>query len=81
MDDTNKPQTFSELIKHQRTFLHDIASPLMIALGMTEIVAAKLEQGDVEKHREKLEKAHKSLVKISDSLKSNRSLLVDLDQS
>ena len=79
-NEVTTPTNFEELIKHQRVFLHDIASPLMIAMGMTESVATQLGEGDIEKHKERLAKAQKALSKISEKLKSNRSSLIEISK-
>lgn len=69
------PADMSELITAQRKFLHDVASPLMIALGMTDTAISQLDDGENEKLRSRLEKSKTALTRISQMLKSNRAML------
>ncbi|MCB0422387.1 MAG: hypothetical protein KDD61_15415 [Bdellovibrionales bacterium] len=69
------PQSIEELVLLQRKFLHDVASPLMIAMGMTDSAISQLTGEDQEKLKMRLEKAKVALQRIALMIKENRSTL------
>ncbi|MCB0412922.1 MAG: hypothetical protein KDD50_01230 [Bdellovibrionales bacterium] len=69
-----------DLMKEERAFIHDVSSPLMIAIGMVDFavnLCQKEEQEDPEKVIQKLEKAQKALKRIGELLKERRKTLID----
>ena len=69
----------NDQVKQERAFLHDMASPLMVAIWMVEAVEMTVDPNDVES-KAKLAKAMKSLLKMTDLLKARRKVLIALDQ-
>lgn len=65
-------------IREEREFLHDLASPLTVAMGMTESSLLSMDKDDPVKAREKLEKARQALAKISEHLTAHRNKLIKL---
>lgn len=63
-----------EQIKAERTFIHDLATPLMIAQGMVDSVLSKLEVESEEAQR--LQKSAKALGKMANILKERRQVLI-----
>ena len=63
----------------QRDFIHDLSSPLTVALGMVDSALRSTKESDA-KAAEKLEKARSALVKMSEILKSRRQLLIDSEK-
>lgn len=61
-------------IKSERGFIHDLATPLMIAHGMVDAVCSKMEDGN---EKERLLKANKALQKMTDILKARRETLIN----
>lgn len=70
-----------EFIKKERAFIHDISSPLMIAMGMIESLNNGLDEDSAEDQKMKAEKALKALNRIADLVKERRSLLVEKSKS
>ena len=64
-----------EHIKTERKFIHDLASPLMIAMGMVDSVNGKIED---ENLKQRLGKASNALPKMNDILKNRRSGLIEI---
>ncbi len=66
-----------ESIQEERKFIHDVSSPLMVALGMIDVGTDILEKKqDIETAQVKLEKAKKALDKLTLILKERRTLLI-----
>ena len=67
-----------ESIKEERAFLHDLSSPLMVAMGMVDFVSKKIpnETEADEVNKVKMEKAKKALDKLATLLKDRRALLI-----
>ena len=64
-----------ELIKDERKFLHDISSPLTVALGTTNILSDKLKAGqDVPKETlvDRIERVFAALEKMSKMVNARR---------
>jgi signal transduction histidine kinase len=61
--------------RSQRDFIHDLASPLTVALGMVDS-ALRAVSDENTPAKEKLEKAKKSLLKMNELMKARRELLV-----
>lgn len=64
-----------EQIRYERDFIHDLATPLMIAMGMSDYVLNSLEANTED--FERLTKAKNSLNKINEIIKARRKVLVD----
>ena len=64
-----------EQIKAERSFIHDLATPIMIAQGMVDAVESKLPEDSAE--RERLSKAAKALAKMATILKDRRQALIE----
>ncbi len=72
------PESQTSLMKQidlERTFIHDLATPLMIAGGMTDSVLSKIEDSDP--NRKRLASAFEAINKMTDLLRSRRTALVD----
>ena len=65
----------TDKIAEERAFIHDLSSPLMVALGMVDFTANKLPEEQTAL-LEKLQKAQKALNRIATLLKDRRSLLL-----
>lgn len=61
----------NEQIKSEREFLHDLSSPLMIAMGMVDAARDKLDPSQSEAD-EKLEKAKNALRRLTDKVNERR---------
>lgn len=70
-----------EHIKQERAFLHDMASPLTIALGMTSSGMSLLKAGQMEEAVIKLEKAQKALDRMREGLEKRREKLITASES
>lgn len=70
-----------EDIKKERAFIHDIASPLMIAMGMVESLQHGLGKDSTDDQKMKATKTIKALNRISDLVKERRSLLIEKTKS
>lgn len=68
-------------IKKERAFIHDLSSPLMIAMGMIESLQTGLDEDNIKDQKMKAEKALKALNRIADLVKERRSLLVEKTKS
>ena len=74
------PETDS--LAKQRTFIHDLSSPITIAIGMVDAGINKINKGDdAEVVVDKLEKAMGALNKVAELLKDRRQILIGLDDS
>ena len=62
-------------VAEERAFIHDISSPLMVAMGMVDFAETKVPEGE-ESLRIKLQKAQKALARMSALLKDRRELLI-----
>jgi hypothetical protein len=68
-------------LEDQRNFIHDISSPLMVALGMLNVGCNILTKTqDIEKASEKLAKSKKALEKITLLLNERRSVLIKISE-
>lgn len=65
----------TDKIAEERAFIHDLSSPLMVAMGMVEFAEKKLPP-DQEAIVIKLQKAQKALTRIASLLKDRRSVLI-----
>ena len=63
----------------QADFLHDLSSPLTVALGMVDGALRSFE-GERSPAKDKLEKALSSLLKLSELIRSRRELLNSLPE-
>lgn len=61
--------------KDEREFLHDISTPIMIAMGHLEYLSQEDPRTDIEKTKVRIEKSFKSLKKLSDKLQERRKSL------
>lgn len=68
-------EKLQQYAKDEREFLHDIATPLMVALGHVEHVFEHPGSEDEERTRQRLEKAYNSLKKMSEKLHARRKTL------
>lgn len=66
-----------EEIKEERAFIHDIASPLMIAMGMVEDLQHNPDNDEKANRDLKLGKAANALSRISDMVKKRRAVLIE----
>jgi len=80
---SNKGETMEldlEAIKEERAFLHDLATPLMVAIGMVDFAIRNISKEPEDEKTElllkKLDKSKNALNKITALLKNRRSLLV-----
>ena len=67
-----------EYIEHmmdERKFIHDLASPLMIAMGMVDSVNNKIDDGDL---KQRLEKSKAALDKMNTILRERRTKLIEI---
>ena len=76
----DKNDELIELLKAQRKFLHDIASPLMIAGGMIETAERVMTDTPNETVSQKLDKAKNAIKKATTLLQENRKLLISLSE-
>ena len=60
-------------IKKERVFVHDLATPIMIAAGMLDVVLNKMDESDL--NRAKVIKAQNAVQKMADLLKNRRTEL------
>jgi hypothetical protein len=60
------------IVEEQRQFLHDLSSPLMIAMGIVETTQVLLTRDGHTAEAERLEKARVAITRMSDMLKANR---------
>lgn len=67
--------------KKQRAFIHDISSPLMIAMGMVESLYNGLHIDSKDDQQLKAEKALKALNRLSELVKEHRNELVKNSKS
>jgi hypothetical protein len=65
------------LVAHQRTFIHDLSTPLAVSQGMLEIVIMSTagQKTITEKDLDRLTKALAAIEKIAELLKKNREVL------
>ena len=61
--------------KQEREFLHDISTPIMIAMGHLEYLMEDDFKTDLEKTRMRVEKSFNNLQKLSDRLHERRKVL------
>ena len=66
----------TDKVAEERAFIHDLSSPLMVALGMVDLALSKLPE-DEDAVKTKLQKAKKSLDKMSELLKDRRTQLLE----
>lgn len=71
-----KDLDYAKMIRMERDFLHDISSPLMVAMGMLE---AATESEEMDKMKEKAQKAGKALARMTQMVKNHRKILVHLN--
>ena len=64
-------------IKQERAFIHDISSPLMIAMGMVESLHDCLDEDSKEDQELKSSKALKALLRVADLVKERRNELIE----
>lgn len=69
-----------DLIQLQRDFLHDIASPLMIALESVSAVKRNVGDSLDSKWVTRLGKAEQSIQQIIDKLKTNREAIKQIQE-
>jgi signal transduction histidine kinase len=66
-----------DFLARQRTFIHDIATPVSVAQGMLNIVLSRLKsQPESPIDMDKLEKAVKALEKLEGLIEDNRKFLI-----
>ena len=65
-------------IREERSFIHDISSPLMIAMGMIDFVNLKIDKDSDPKILERLAKAQKAMDRMNTLLKERRRTLIEL---
>jgi|SaaInlStandDraft_5_1057022.scaffolds.fasta_scaffold05175_5 hypothetical protein len=71
------PETILDHIKEERKFIHDVSSPLMVAIGMLDVsVGVLTNKQDIDGALVKLEKSKKALEKMTAILKERRSSLI-----
>ena len=64
-------------IREERSFIHDLSSPLMIAMGMVDFVKMKIDTDTDPKIIERLGKAQKALNRMNELLKERRRALIE----
>ncbi|MCC7403134.1 MAG: hypothetical protein IT288_01945 [Bdellovibrionales bacterium] len=69
-----------KIVEEQREFLHDLSSPLMIAMGIVEATQALLTRDGHTAEAERLEKARVAINRMSEMLKANRLKLKTLTE-
>ncbi len=70
-----------ESVKEERKFIHDVSSPLMVAIGMLDVGTDILEKKqDIESAQVKLEKVKRALDKLTLILKERRTLLMNYSE-
>lgn len=74
---TQENSNVEQFINEERSFIHDLSSPLMIAAGMTDLSLSMNTKKEYEKSAEKLIKAQKALSRMSELLKIRRKTLID----
>ncbi|MCB0407665.1 MAG: hypothetical protein KDD34_05625 [Bdellovibrionales bacterium] len=67
-----------ENAKAEREFLHDIATPIMIVSGHLEYLLKNGFEQDPQKAKERIEKAHANIAKLSDKLVARRKVLHEI---
>lgn len=72
------PETIKDLIKIQRAFLHDIATPLMIAGGSLDFITDNLPDSD-PKLVDRVQKTQKAVEKITALLRTHRKHIIDIE--
>ncbi len=63
----------------ERAFLHDIATPTAVALGMVDLILDDAQDGTVTLEdgvKKRLEKAQTALLKLQEMMSSRRSVLI-----
>lgn len=63
----------------ERAFLHDIATPTAVALGMVDLILDDVSEGSVgldEGVKKRLEKAQAALMKLQEMMSNRRSVLI-----
>ena len=63
----------------ERTFLHDIATPTAVALGMVDLMLDDVLEGSAtlsESQKKRLEKAQAALLKLQEMMSARRAILV-----
>jgi hypothetical protein len=69
-----------EIKNPERTFMHDIATPLAVALGMVDIVIDDSTSGVAvlpEASMKRLEKVQSALIKLQDMVTARRTVLIE----
>jgi hypothetical protein len=69
-----------EIKNPERTFMHDIATPLAVALGMVDIVIDDSTSGVAvlpEASMKRLEKVQSALIKLQDMVTARRKVLIE----
>lgn len=78
MDTDNTQENAAEIqIREERSFIHDLSSPLMVAMGMIDFVDMKIDKESDPKIIERLAKAKKALDKMNELLKNRRRSLIE----
>lgn len=70
----------SEARNPERVFMHDIATPIAVALGMIDLIIDDSSSGVTvlpENAMKRLEKAQAALLKLQDMMAARRKILVD----
>lgn len=70
----------ASIVEEQREFLHDLSSPLMIAMGIVEATQLLLTRDGHTAEAERLEKARVAINRMSDMVKANRTRLKALTE-
>lgn len=68
----------------ERTFLHDIATPVAVALGMIDLMLDDVQEGSAtleDGQKKRLEKAQTALLKLQEMMSSRRSILIAADKA
>lgn len=74
MSDASNPQAIAE-----RSFLHDIATPTAVALGMVDLILDDASEGSVALEdgvKKRLEKAQAALLKLQEMMSARRAVLI-----
>lgn len=67
----------------ERTFLHDIATPVAVALGMIDLMMDDVLEGSAtleDGQKKRLEKAQTALLKLQEMMSARRSVLIASDK-
>jgi signal transduction histidine kinase len=66
----------------ERTFLHDIATPMAVALGMVDLLLEDASDGSAslsDAQKKRLEKAQTALLKLQEMMAARRQILIAAD--